>query len=534
MTVAPGVAEAVRAAGVSKRYSGKYAVHRATLSVAAGSVHALVGENGAGKSTLLGMISGRVTPDEGAVTVFGDPLRGSSPRDSRRHGIVVVYQELTMVPGMTAAQNVFLGQVTARGGVTLDAAMRRRYQELCAEFEVSIDPDARARDLSVSQQQIVEIMRGVQASARVLILDEPSAALAESEREVLYRILRRLRDSGVTIVFVSHNLDEVLLLSDAITVMRDGEVMASRPRADWDKQSIVRSMVGRDVAVERRTERHALGAEALSVETLTLPGVLHDISLTPRQGEIVGLWGLIGSGRTAFFRSLSGLEPHARGTLRLAGAGHPWPRRVRDAVAAGIVMVPESRKDALVMGMDAAANYWLGRRGPGARGPGRWWLAPKRERAAVARDVSVFGFNPRRIADPVRLLSGGNQQKVLLAKWAGYRPGVFLVDEPTRGIDVGAKAEVLSSLVRLAAEGAAIVVTSSELEEVLAVCDRLLVFAHGRVVREFDTVAGDYSVEQIVKFGFGEADDPGPGAPAAAGGAVPAGEATGIDEVREV
>jgi ABC-type sugar transport system ATPase subunit len=532
MAVPSGVTEAVRAAGVSKRYSGKYAVHRATLSVAAGSVHAVVGENGAGKSTLLGMISGRVAPDEGAVTVFGDPLRGSSPRDSRRHGIVVVYQELTMVPGMTAAQNVFLGQVRARGGVTLDAAMRRRYQELCAEFEVSIDPDARARELSVSQQQIVEIMRGVQASARVLILDEPSAALAEGEREVLYRILRRLRDSGVTIVFVSHNLDEVLLLSDAITVMRDGEVMASRPRAEWDKQSIVRSMVGRDVAVERRTERHALGPETLSVEALTLPGVLHDISLTARQGEIVGLWGLIGSGRTAFFRSLSGLEPHARGTLRLAGAEHPWPRRVRDAVAAGVVMVPESRKDALVMGMDAAANYWLGRRAPG-RGLGRWWLAPKKERAAVARDAAEFGFNPRRVADPVRMLSGGNQQKVLLAKWAGYRPGVFLVDEPTRGIDVGAKAEVLSSLVRLAAEGAAIVVTSSELEEVLAVCDRLLVFAHGRVVREFDTVAGDYSVEQIVKFGFGEADDTARAGPAPAAGEAPAGDATGIDEVRE-
>ena len=492
---------AIECDGVSKKFSGKYAVHKADLVVEPGSIHALVGENGAGKSTLLGMISGRVAHDEGTITVFGDSLKSRSPHDSREHGMVVVYQELTMVPGLTAAQNVFLGQLGSRAGFTLDKRMRERYLELCADFGVRIDPEALARELSVSQQQIVEIMRGVQAKGRILMLDEPSAALAEGEREVLYRILNRLRDQGITIVFVSHNLDEVLLLSDQITVMRDSEIVRSAPRDEWDKKAIVRSMVGKDVAIERRTERHPLGEESIVVEGATLPGALEDVTVTAREGEIVGLWGLVGSGRTSFFRSLSGLEPKSRERLRLRGKERPWPKSMRAAISDGIVMVPESRRDALVMGMNSVDNYWLGRKAPGGG-----LIRPRRERKPAADDGGFFGFNARRLFDPVRNLSGGNQQKVLLAKWAGYRPRVFLIDEPARGIDVGAKAEVLASLVRLAKEGVTIIVTSSELEEVLAICDRLLVFSQGRVVHELATADGEYSVEQIVKFGFGESE----------------------------
>ena len=492
---------AIHCKGVSKKYAGKYAVHQADLVVEPGTVHALVGENGAGKSTLLGMISGRVFSDEGSISIFGDTLRGSSPRDARHHGLVVVYQELTMVPGLTASQNVFLGQLKSVSGITSDRAMRERYLDLCRQFDVSIDPDIPARDLSISQQQIVEIMRGVQANGRILMLDEPSAALAEGEREVLYRILTRLREGGTTIVFVSHNLDEVLALSDHITVMRDSEVVHSAPRDEWDKASIVRNMVGKDVVIERRVDRHPLGEESISAEGITLPGVLDDVSVRAREGEIVGLWGLVGSGRTSFFRSLFGLEPKSRGALTLAGRSIPWPKSARAAIAEGVVMVPESRRAALVMGMDSLANYWLGRRGPI---PGI--VSSRREKPAVVDDAAFFGFNARRLFDPVRNLSGGNQQKVLLAKWAGHRPRVFLVDEPTRGIDVGAKAEVLASLVRLARDGATVIVTSSELEEVLAVCDRLLVFSHGRVVHEFDTASGEFSVEEIVKFGFGESE----------------------------
>jgi len=488
--------------GVSKRFASKYAVHSASLSVKAGTVHALVGENGAGKSTLLGMISGRVANDEGTISIFGDELRGSSPRDSRHHGLVVVYQELTMVPALTAVENVFLGQLSARAGIVSDRAMRARFLELCAEFEVHIDPDVAVRELSVSHQQIVEIMRGVQANGRILMLDEPSSALAESERDVLYRILARLRERGTTIVFVSHNLDEVLRLSDHITVMRDSEVVKSAPRSEWDKRSIVRSMVGKDAEITRRAERHELGEVEVELTDVVLPGVLHGIDVRARRGEIIGLWGLVGSGRTTFFRSAFGLEPRSSGRLRIRGRDVPWPRSVRDAVRAGMVMVPENRKHALVMGMDAISNYWLGRRSPLPV-----FVSSRREKPVVAEDAAFFGFNARRLHDPVRNLSGGNQQKVLLAKWAGRRPDVLLVDEPTRGIDVGAKVEVLESLVRLAADGATVIVTSSELEEVLAVCDRLLVFAHGRVVHELDTVTTAHSVEEILKFGFGESEE---------------------------
>lgn len=496
------IVNAIVCDGVSKKYAGKYAVHRANLVVRAGSVHALVGENGAGKSTLLGMISGRVMNDEGTISIFDDELRAANPRDSRHHGLVVVYQELTMVPALTAVQNVFLGQLKSKAGLTSDRQMQDRFRELCEEFDVHINPSIPVRELSISQQQIVEIMRGVQANGRILMLDEPSAALAESEREVLYRILGRLRERGTTIIFVSHNLDEVLSLSDHITVMRDSEVVSSGPREDWDKRSIVRAMVGKDAAITRRQERHELGDVAVEISDVNLEGGLHDINITARRGEIVGLWGLVGSGRTTFFRSLFGLIPKAQGRIAIDGKEITWPRSARSAIAEGIVMVPESRKAALVMGMDSIANYWLGRRSPVP-----FWQSQQREKPDMEKDGIFFGFNARRIHDPVKNLSGGNQQKVLLAKWAGRRPKLFLVDEPTRGIDVGAKVEVLESLTRLAADGATVIVTSSELEEVLAVCDRLLVFSHGHVTHEFDTATSEYTVEQIVKFGFGESEE---------------------------
>jgi len=489
-------------AGVSKRFSGKYAVREVDLSVEQGTVHALVGENGAGKSTLLGMISGRVANDEGTISVFGQELRVANPRDARHHGLVVVYQELTMVPALTAVQNVFLGQLSSKLGVTSDASMTERFLGLCQEFDVHIRPDVPVRDLSISQQQIVEIMRGVQANGRILMLDEPSAALAESEREVLYRILDKLKERGTTIVFVSHNLDEVLKLSDHITVMRDSQVVDSGPRSKWDKRSIVRAMVGKDAEIVRREGRPTLGDTAVEISGLNLHGGLHDINVTARHGEIIGLWGLVGSGRTTFFRSLFGLIPKAVGKLSLGGQEVAWPRSVREAISHGIVMVPESRRAALVMGMDSKNNYWIGRKPPIP-----FLISPKRENPLAAQDTKFFGFNTKRMHEPVRNLSGGNQQKVLLAKWAGRLPKVFLVDEPTRGIDVGAKVEVLESLTRLAADGAAIIVTSSELEEVLAVSDRLLVFSHGRIVHELDTAKSEYTVEEIMKFGFGESEE---------------------------
>jgi ribose transport system ATP-binding protein/rhamnose transport system ATP-binding protein len=484
---------------VHKRFGGTHAVRGVDITVPAGTVHALVGENGAGKSTVLGMLTGRVSADEGSVEIFGARLTGGDPRESRGQGLAAVYQELTLVPALSAAANVFLGDPITSRGLLGERAMRARFVELCRDFDITIAPDTPARDLSISQQQFVEIMRGVRADSRVLLLDEPSAALAEAERETLYRILDRLRSRGTTIVFVSHNLDEVLALSDGVTVLRDGEVIDSRRRADWTKESLIRAMVGRDVVLERRTDEPSLGDVSLAVRDVSLPGVLDIGELTARAGEIVGLWGLVGSGRTSFMRSVCGLEPRSSGRLELQGEPVPWPRSPRAAIGRGLVLVPESRKQALVMGMDAVHNHWIGR-----RSTGHGWLRPAAERAAAGEHGRFFGFRPERATDPVRALSGGNQQKVLLSKWTARDPAVLFVDEPTRGIDVGAKAEVLASLVRLARAGATIVVTSSELEEVLAVSDRLLVFAHGTVVREISCREEDVTVADIVRSGFGE------------------------------
>ncbi|MCR1786109.1 sugar ABC transporter ATP-binding protein [Nocardioides carbamazepini] len=495
---------AIACRGARKVFGGAVAVAGADLVVRAGEVHALVGENGAGKSTLLGMVSGRLGADGGTVEVFGHRMHGGNPRESRERGLVAVYQELTMVPGLTAEANVFLGQVRTRHGLLDGRAMRRRYLELCAELEIDVPPTALARDLSVSQQQMLEIMRGIESNGRVLVLDEPTAALAEHERDTLYRILRRLTARGTTIVFVSHNLDEVLDLSDTITVLRDGHVVRSAPRGEWTKPTLIEHMVGR--TVDRLAERgtHPFGAEVLAARGVRLPGVLHDIDVTVRAGEIVGLWGLVGSGRTTFLRSLAGAEPASSGELRLLGEPVPWPRSVRQAVGRGVVMVPESRKQALVLGMDGTSNYWLG------RGGRRIFLDRRTERVEAGETADFFAFKRSRIGEPVRNLSGGNQQKVLLAKWAGHEPDVFLIDEPTRGIDIGAKAEVLTSLVRLAAEGAAVVVTSSELEEVLAIANRLLVFAHGSVVREIPSDDPEFNVDAVVRHGFstGETHEP--------------------------
>jgi ribose transport system ATP-binding protein/rhamnose transport system ATP-binding protein len=492
---------AIRCRGVSKTFGGNRAVSGVDLDVEPGTVHALVGENGAGKSTLLGMISGRLSADEGEVAVFGERLTGGRPREGRDKGLVAVYQELTMVPALSAEANVFLGQTTSRRGVLDAKAMRDRFVQMCQDFDVSIPPAAPARTLSISQQQILEIMRGVQARGRVLMLDEPSAALAEHERDTLYRVLDRLRAAGTTIVFVSHNLEEVLRLSDTITVLRDGRLVRTGPRSEWDRQSIIRAMVGREVEVDVRRGVHDLGEEVFAARDVELPGVLHGISVTARAGEIVGLWGLVGSGRTTFLRALNGLVAGSSGSLTLDGHPVPWMSSARQAIAAGIVMVPESRKSGMVLGMDGASNYWLGR-----TAASRFWLDRRGEHRQAAEPSSYFGFRPERLGAPVKQLSGGNQQKILLAKWAGHHPKVMLVDEPTRGIDVGAKAEVLASLVRLASTGAAIVVTSSELEEVLAVCHRLLVFAEGRVVREIAAGDPDFRVADIVKLGFHEGE----------------------------
>ncbi|MFE7243151.1 sugar ABC transporter ATP-binding protein [Streptomyces sp. NPDC057580] len=489
----------IRCRNVSKEFGALRANTDIDLDIRRGTVHALIGENGAGKSTLLGMISGRIVPSSGTIEVNGRELPAGRPRAIRAMGVMAIYQEVMVVPSMTAVENVFLGQFPARGGRTDFARMERRYRELCDRFGVQVDPHALARDLSIAHQQILELMRGVHSDAQVLLLDEPTAALAEHEREALFRIIRDLRDDGVTIVLVSHNLEEVLALSDTITVLRDGALIKTAPASQWDKPSLIRAMAGQERMVEVSRVHTPRDQVLLTSDTLrsrrggpVLPFTLH-------RGEVVGLWGLVGSGRTSFLKSLAGLQPGAEGELELEGRRLPVFRSVRAALANGVAMLPEDRKTGLVLQLSTTDNIHLGK--PSGKGPAAVIRRNEEETAAKA-NVSDFNLNAARIREPVQRLSGGNQQKALFAKWRARNPRVLLIDEPTRGVDVSAKAEILAAISRLADSGTGVIVTSSELEEVLAICDRLLIFAGGTIVEEMLPTDPRFTTADIVGLGF--------------------------------
>ncbi|MBN9019291.1 MAG: sugar ABC transporter ATP-binding protein [Rhizobiales bacterium] len=494
---------AIDAHGVEKRYGGTLALKGVDVVLEAGRIHALVGENGAGKSTFLGVIAGRVVPSAGSVSVLGAPHVFGALRQARRLGIAAIYQELTIVPALTARANVFLGQPFSRGGLLSERAMEARYGELCARLGVIIPGHLPAGRLSIADQQMLEIMRGVQSDARLLLFDEPTTALAPPERDALFRVMRQLRDSGKTMMFVSHNLEEVLGLADTVTVFRDGQVVAAAPCADWDKASLVRAMIGHDIAPARARARRArpVGeAPFLAARGVSLAGALSDISLEVRPGEVLGVGGLVGSGRTSLLRCLAGLEPQSSGELTIAGEAVPWPRTPRQALRAGIALVPEDRKhQGLVLGLSAIENVAL----TNYRKVSHYGVVSKRMmQARIDGVVREFGFAVDRLGATVRNLSGGNQQKILLSKWHYERPKLLMVDEPTRGIDVGAKEEILATLRRLADDGLSIIVVSSELEEVVAISDRVIVLSEGRHVASLGGEGELVTVDGILHAAF--------------------------------
>lgn len=509
---APAVAVTFRR--ISKDFGATHALCDAELDLTAGAIHAFVGENGAGKSTCLGVLAGRIAPTRGEVRVWGKELRYGDPRAARRAGVVAIYQELTIVPALSAHANVFLGRpLTARGFLN-ERRMRARYLTLCEEVGVDAAPDGvPAGRLSVADQQLLEIMRALVADARVILFDEPTASLALHERHALLRLMERLRSAGLTIVFVSHNLDEVLEISDTVTVFREGSITECGPRHAWDKTRLVREMLGPDVGerlahelledAPAQTALHAAcrdEAPLLRVEALTVPGAIVDVELEIYPGEVLGLGGLVGSGRTTVLRALAGLEPRATGRLWVQGTKTPLPRTVRQARRLGIALVPEDRKrQGLVLQMDAMNNVALGSFGALSR---MGVLSRRRMATETTRVAEGFGFRPERIGEIARNLSGGNQQKLLLARWGLSPPRVLLADEPTRGIDIGAKAEIMSALEALAADGLGIVVVSSELEEVSALSDRVVVLAEGRHAGTLDRRESPITPTSIMSTAF--------------------------------
>jgi ABC-type sugar transport system ATPase subunit len=473
--------------GVHKRYPGVQALAGVDLSVDAGEVHALLGENGAGKSTLMKVIAGSVEPDAGRMTLDGSEVAFGSPETARASGVAIVYQELSLVPALSIGENVLLGRwPTTRAGTIDWNAMYARAGTHLRRIGVETDPRRRVEGLGMAERQLVEIAKALSSEVRVLLLDEPTSALSEREALRLFEIIRGLKASGVAIVHVSHRLGEVLQIADRITVLRDGRRIDTVPAAGVSEARLARLMVGAAFASELAVEDVDGKPEderevVLAARGLARPPRLRPVDLELCAGEIVGIFGLVGAGRTRLARTLFGLEPATSGTLELFGR----ERRIdtpADAIAAGIGYLGEDRAVGIVPRISVASNVTLASLRQVARGP---VLDFARERRVARRYVDELAIRVSSIDRLAETLSGGNQQKLVLARWLCSNARVLILDDPTRGIDVGAKEDVFRLIRRLAAEGVAILYLASEIKEARALADRVLVMANGRIVRSF-------------------------------------------------
>jgi rhamnose transport system ATP-binding protein len=485
----------------AKSFGAVRALVDGSVELRAGEVHALLGENGAGKSTLVKILAGVYQPDSGTLEVAGREVALHGPAAAKAAGIAVIYQEPTLFPDLTVAENMFIGRQPLRSGRRINR--RAMHDEAAAVFKrlgVPLDPARIARGLSIADQQVVEIGKALSLDARVIVMDEPTAALSAAETGRLFDVIRTLRAQGTAVLFISHRLEEVFEICEQVTVMRDGSHVLTSPLAGLTAADLVRAMVGRDLA-ERPSEAGTTtpGEAVLIVERLTREGVFTDISLTVRAGEIVALAGLVGSGRSEVARSVFGIDRYDAGSVTVRGQDL---RRASptNAMAAGIGFVPEDRRQqGLVMDMSVQQNVALASLGRLRSGG---LIRASAERAMAADWAARLKIKYGRLTDPVVMLSGGNQQKVVLAKWLGRKPTVLIVDEPTRGIDVATKAEVHHLLADLARDGVGVLMISSELPEVLSVSDRVLVMREGRLVAEFSHA--DASEEAIMAAAMGQ------------------------------
>ncbi len=484
-------APALRMSGITKSFPGIRALTDVALEVAAGEVHAIVGENGAGKSTLMKILAGVYQPDEGTIELQGEAVRIAGPIDARKRGIGMVYQELNLVPDLTVAENITLGGPPSRFGLVDRKALRARADEVLAELGAKVDADDLVGSLPVSQQQLVEIAKAYASSPRIVVLDEPTSSLSENEAQALFRVVQRMKDAGIAVIYISHRLREVIQLADQVTVLRDGTLVETRPAAGITAADMIRLMVGRDLTDVFPKREVPIGDVVLRVEGLTRSGVFDDVDLDVRAGEIVGLAGFVGAGRTEVARAIFGLDRADRGTISIGGVPVAV-RSPRAAVDAGIAYVPEDRKrDGLVPQLSVKDNISLPVLGDVATAG---WIRGGAERRLATEKATELGVSPPVIDRRVDTYSGGNQQKVVFAKWLATRPAVLILDEPTRGVDVGAKADIHTIIGELAAQGTAILMISSELPEVLAVSDRIYVLHEGRVSAELPRGAGEQDV----------------------------------------
>lgn len=477
--------------GITKAFGPVRVLEGVDFTLLPGEVHALMGENGAGKSTLIKILAGIHRPDAGSIRVDGQTVEIGSVADAERAGIAVIHQELNLIPELSVAENLFLGHEPARLGLLHRRAMRERARDWLTRVGLEALPvDTPVQRLSVGQQQLVEIARALGQHARVLVMDEPTTALTEHETTTLFALIRELRAQGAGIIYVSHRMEELFALCDRISVLRDGRLVGCRPVAGLSLDEVVRMMVGRPLKARFPQRERRPGAVRLKVEALGNRYV-RDVGFEVRAGEVLGIAGLMGAGRTEILRLLFGLARAESGRIELDGHSL-LPRSPVEAIGAGLALVPEDRKtQGLVLDLSVRENITL------ARVPARAGVIERRrERHLVSELIARLKIRTRDMEQAVRMLSGGNQQKVVLARWLALRPRVLLLDEPTRGVDVGGKAEIYELINALVGQGAAIVMVSSELPEVLAMSDRILVMHEGRATALFD--AADASQERIM------------------------------------
>jgi ribose transport system ATP-binding protein len=483
--------------GIDKRFPGVHALRDVDLTVEAGEILGLVGENGAGKSTLIKILSGAYQRDAGEIVVDGVAIDETDPHRMLARGIAVIYQEPSLALHLSVAENIFMGRLPTRRGLAIDwQQLDAQTAALSEHLGLHLDARARVADLSVARRQMVEIAKALSREARIIVLDEPSAVLGDAELQGLFRVMRRLAEKGVAQVYISHRLNEVYQITDRVTVMKDGLVVATAPTRDLGPDDLVRLMVGRDLGDiygQRATRATADRTVALAVHGLTRRGVLQDVAFEVREGEILGVAGLAGSGRTEILRAVHGADPIDAGRIEVHGRevriGSP-----RDAIALGIGLLTEDRKaDGLMLLQSVAFNTTIARMEDVEE---RGVLRPVRERSLVRGYIDRLSIRTPSSDTRVRNLSGGNQQKVIFAKWLNAECRILLIDEPTRGVDVGAKREIYLLLRSLAARGVAIVMVSSELPEVLGMSDRILVMRDGRIAAELDRA--DASEERIM------------------------------------
>jgi ribose transport system ATP-binding protein len=468
--------------GIGKRFAGVTALRDVSLHARGGEVLALMGENGAGKSTLMKILGGVQPPDTGEIRIEGKPVLIDGVRAAKRLGIALIHQELMLASNLDIAANIFLGtEGTSMMLAPLPrAAMNKKAAALLARVGLDLPPTKPVGDLTVGQMQMVEIARALSSDARILIMDEPTASLSANESEKLFDVIRKLRADGVCIIYISHRMEEVQLLADRVTVLRDGRFAGNLDRAEATSDKIVALMVGRELSGAYFPEKkdRTAGEVVLEVKDLLVPGAPAGVSFVARRGEILGFAGLVGAGRTELVTTIFGVTPAHSGTMLLDGAPFA-PRNPRDAIQRGVYLAPEDRKHhGLVLPMSITENTTL----PGLRAYSRWGrLDAAAERRTAEAEVARLGTRTPSVRQKVVTLSGGNQQKVVLGKWLAMNPRVLILDEPTRGIDVGARAEIYRHIAKLAADGIAVVVVSSDMEEVIGLCDRVLVMRERRM-----------------------------------------------------